>query len=184
MSRSCWSPARSHGLRRSDRSLSNDERIVTHALVTGIDEYPCKPIGDQELAARIDAMLRRTDRYAGPGSAAARTSSPASRAGSTASAREDGLPAGLLTHAVAVHLHLRPAHRERRRFLGGPVILALSDSLASCQARQGAHRVLEQRCAFRYVGHALQRDRLADTHTDGPGLRSPMPLRHHLCQAR
>ena len=48
-------------------SERNDERIVAHALATGIDEYLCEPIGDQELAARIDAMLRRIDRYTGPG---------------------------------------------------------------------------------------------------------------------
>lgn len=27
-------------------SERNDERIVTHALATGIDEYLCEPIGD------------------------------------------------------------------------------------------------------------------------------------------
>jgi len=35
-----------------------EELLVTRALATGIDEYLVLPIGDRELAARIEAMLR------------------------------------------------------------------------------------------------------------------------------
>lgn len=46
-------------------SERGEELLVTRALAAGIDEYLVLPIGDRELAARIDAMLRRMDRGAG-----------------------------------------------------------------------------------------------------------------------
>lgn len=46
-------------------SERHDERLVARALATGIDEYLVEPIGDRELVARIEAILRRMHRYAG-----------------------------------------------------------------------------------------------------------------------
>jgi DNA-binding response OmpR family regulator len=46
-------------------SERSEELLVTRALATGIDEYLAMPIGDQELAARINAMLRRMHRNVG-----------------------------------------------------------------------------------------------------------------------
>lgn len=46
-------------------SERSEELLVTRALATGIDEYLALPIGDRELAARIDAMLRRMHRNVG-----------------------------------------------------------------------------------------------------------------------
>ncbi|OGO51720.1 MAG: hypothetical protein A2148_02845, partial [Chloroflexi bacterium RBG_16_68_14] len=46
-------------------SERHDERLVARALAAGIDEYLVEPIGDRELIARIDAILRRMQRYAG-----------------------------------------------------------------------------------------------------------------------
>lgn len=43
----------------SDR---RNESIVTRALATGVDEYLVLPIGDRELIARIEAILRRARR--------------------------------------------------------------------------------------------------------------------------
>lgn len=41
------------------------ETVIARVLATGIDEYFVLPIGDRELRARIDALLRRIRRYAG-----------------------------------------------------------------------------------------------------------------------
>lgn len=46
-------------------SERGEELLVTRALATGIDEYLVLPIGDRELVARIEAMLRRMQRNAG-----------------------------------------------------------------------------------------------------------------------
>lgn len=43
----------------------HDELLVTRVLTAGIDEYLVLPIGNRELAARIDAILRRLKRYVG-----------------------------------------------------------------------------------------------------------------------
>jgi DNA-binding response OmpR family regulator len=40
------------------------ELAITRSLATGIDDYLVLPIGDRELAARIDALLRRLKRAA------------------------------------------------------------------------------------------------------------------------
>ncbi len=40
-----------------------DELAITRALATGIDEYLVAPIGDLELVARIEALLRRLRRH-------------------------------------------------------------------------------------------------------------------------
>ena len=42
-----------------------DEMLVARALATGIDEYLTLPIGDQELLARIEALVRRANRFGG-----------------------------------------------------------------------------------------------------------------------
>ena len=39
-----------------------DETAVTRSLATGIDDYLVLPLGDRELVARIEAMLRRIHR--------------------------------------------------------------------------------------------------------------------------
>ena len=46
-------------------SERGDELLVTRALEAGIDEYLVLPIGDAELAARIEALLRRMQRNTG-----------------------------------------------------------------------------------------------------------------------
>ena len=51
-------------------SERSEELLVTRVLAAGIDEYLLQPIGDRELAARIEAMLRRVSRYAGSSSEA------------------------------------------------------------------------------------------------------------------
>jgi len=43
----------------------HDELLVTRVLAAGSDEYLVLPIGNRELAARIDAILRRLNRYMG-----------------------------------------------------------------------------------------------------------------------
>ncbi len=45
-----------------------DDLVVARVLGLGVDEYLTEPIGDRELAARLDALLRRR-RYHGPGEA-------------------------------------------------------------------------------------------------------------------
>jgi two-component system KDP operon response regulator KdpE len=47
-------------------SPRSDEPTIAGALGLGIDEYFAEPIGDRELAARLDALLRRVRRYGGP----------------------------------------------------------------------------------------------------------------------
>ena len=47
-------------------SPRGDEPTIAGALGLGIDEYWAEPIGDRELAARLDALLRRVRRYGGP----------------------------------------------------------------------------------------------------------------------
>ena len=39
-----------------------DETAITRSLATGIDDYLVLPLGDRELVARIEAMLRRVHR--------------------------------------------------------------------------------------------------------------------------
>lgn len=39
----------------------DDELLIARVLAAGIDDYLVLPMGDRELAARIDAMLRRTN---------------------------------------------------------------------------------------------------------------------------
>ncbi len=43
-------------------SALNGESAITSALATGIDDYLVEPLGDRELVARIEAMLRRVHR--------------------------------------------------------------------------------------------------------------------------
>jgi two-component system KDP operon response regulator KdpE len=45
-------------------AADHDERVVALALATGIDEYLVGPIGERELAARLEALLRRASRFA------------------------------------------------------------------------------------------------------------------------
>jgi two-component system, OmpR family, KDP operon response regulator KdpE len=40
-----------------------DEQLITRALAAGIDEYLVLPMGERELAARMQAMMRRLRRY-------------------------------------------------------------------------------------------------------------------------
>ena len=42
----------------------DEEATVTRALAAGVDEYFVLPMGDRELSARMDAMLRRMERNA------------------------------------------------------------------------------------------------------------------------
>ncbi len=46
-------------------SERSDELLITRVLAAGIDEYLVLPIGARELAARIEAMLRRMNHYNG-----------------------------------------------------------------------------------------------------------------------
>ncbi len=46
-------------------SERREELLVARALALGVDEYLTLPIGDHELVARIEALLRRVHRYAG-----------------------------------------------------------------------------------------------------------------------
>lgn len=53
---------------RTDRPIivlseRSEELVITRVLAAGIDEYLVLPIGDRELAARMDAMLRRMNAY-------------------------------------------------------------------------------------------------------------------------
>jgi len=43
-------------------SEQRDEFLIAHVLALGIDEYLVLPVGDHELVARLDAMLRRINR--------------------------------------------------------------------------------------------------------------------------
>ncbi len=45
-------------------SGEKDEIVIARAFAAGIDEYLLLPVGIRELAARIEAMLRRFSRYA------------------------------------------------------------------------------------------------------------------------
>jgi two-component system KDP operon response regulator KdpE len=47
-------------------SERSEELLVARVLAAGIDEYLVQPIGERELTARIEAMLRRMRRYGGP----------------------------------------------------------------------------------------------------------------------
>lgn len=47
-------------------SERSEELVIARVLADGIDEYLVLPIGDRELTARIDAMLRRMNRHGGP----------------------------------------------------------------------------------------------------------------------
>ncbi len=49
-------------------SEQREELLIARALASGVDEYLVTPMGNRELAARIDAMLRRIRRTAGAGS--------------------------------------------------------------------------------------------------------------------
>lgn len=46
-------------------SERGEELLITRALAAGIDEYLVLPIGERELVARINAMLRRMNRNVG-----------------------------------------------------------------------------------------------------------------------
>lgn len=46
-------------------SDNGEERSITRALAVGMDEYLVLPIGDRELGARVQAMLRRLSPIAG-----------------------------------------------------------------------------------------------------------------------
>ncbi len=59
-----------HVRKLSDRptvvvSECDADSVIARVLATGMDEYFVLPIGDRELIARIDALLRRIRRYAG-----------------------------------------------------------------------------------------------------------------------
>jgi two-component system KDP operon response regulator KdpE len=45
-------------------SSRDQEPVVTRALAAGVDEYFVLPMGDRELSARMEAMLRRMERNA------------------------------------------------------------------------------------------------------------------------
>ncbi len=47
-------------------SEEREELLVARALASGVDEYLIMPMGNRELVARIDAMLRRIRRSGGP----------------------------------------------------------------------------------------------------------------------
>ena len=49
-------------------SEQNEELLIARALASGVDEYLVTPMGNRELVARIDAMLRRIRRTANTGS--------------------------------------------------------------------------------------------------------------------
>jgi two-component system KDP operon response regulator KdpE len=49
-------------------SEQKEELLIARALASGVDEYLVTPMGNRELAARIEAMLRRIRRTAGAGS--------------------------------------------------------------------------------------------------------------------
>lgn len=44
-------------------SERSEELVIARVLATGMDEYLVLPIGDRELIARIEAILRRMNRY-------------------------------------------------------------------------------------------------------------------------
>ena len=49
-------------------SEQNEELLIARALASGVDEYLVAPMGNRELAARIEAMVRRIRRTADAGS--------------------------------------------------------------------------------------------------------------------
>lgn len=46
-------------------SGNREEMVITRALAAGVDEYLTLPLGDRELAARVQAMLRRLNQSVG-----------------------------------------------------------------------------------------------------------------------
>jgi two-component system KDP operon response regulator KdpE len=101
-------------------SENREELLIARALAAGVDEYLVLPIGDRELAARIQAMLRRLNQSAGH--------SETSRAGGLILSSSD----------LSVECH------GRRVFLS-PVEFRLLSSLASVPGKVFTHDALMSR---------------------------------------
>lgn len=101
----------------SDR---DDELLITRALAAGIDEYLALPMGDRELAARIEALLRRMQRLAGLG---------------------DTRRVGALTLCSADH----SVERAGKRIFLSPIEFRLLVCLASSPGKVLTHQTLMSR---------------------------------------
>lgn len=101
-------------------SERGEELLVTRALEAGVDEYLVLPIGDLELAARIEAMLRRMHRSVGL----------------KATQEVGGLILSSADHSVA---------REGRKVLLSPTEFRLLACLASAPGKVLTHQTLMSR---------------------------------------
>ena len=101
-------------------SERDDELLITRALAAGIDEYLVLPMGDRELAARMEALLRRMRRHAGLG---------------------DARQVGELTLSSADH----SVERNGRRVFLSPIEFRLIACLASSPGKVLTHQTLMSR---------------------------------------
>jgi two-component system KDP operon response regulator KdpE len=101
-------------------SERDDELLITRALATGVDEYLVLPMGDRELAARIEALLRRLQRQAGLG---------------------DTRQVGELTLSTADH----SVERNGRRIFLSPIEFRVLACLASSPGKVLTHQTLMSR---------------------------------------
>jgi len=101
-------------------SALRDELLVTRALATGIDEYLVLPIGDRELAARFDAILRWLQR---------------------ASSLQETRQVGSLVLSAADH----SVTRDGRRAFLSPIEFRLLATLASSPGKVFTHQTLMSR---------------------------------------
>ena len=101
-------------------SRRSQETIITRAFAAGIDEYWSLPIGEKELAARLNAMLRRLQRYSGP---------------------REVVQVGRLVLSSAD----RSVELDRRRIFLSPIEFRLLAQLASAPGKVFTHDILMAR---------------------------------------
>ena len=98
----------------------NGDLLISRLLALGIDDYFARPISGRELCARLDAILRRLHRYAGPG--------PTKHVG--------GLLLSLIDHSVEV---------EGAKVYLSPMEFRLLSCLASAPGKVFTHQTLMSR---------------------------------------
>jgi len=101
-------------------SERDDELLITRALAAGVDEYLVLPMGDRELLARIEALLRRMQRSATLGD----------------TRQVGGLVLSSADHSV---------EREGRRVFLSPIEFRLLACLASSPGKVMTHQTLMSR---------------------------------------
>ena len=97
-----------------------DELVIARTLASGIDEFFVLPMGDHELMARIDALVRRIHR--------------------TAALPENGPAGGLLLSALDLSVE-----HEGRKILLSPTEFRLLSCLASIPGKVFTHETLMSR---------------------------------------